>query len=98
MKNFTEILTEGNKAFPVSILKKIQSLTDDNDHCGARVLLAKTIKDSKMMNAYLSCESLRDFFGYLPDEVYQVRSAIDKKMFKYVKKAFSNGQDVYMAF
>jgi hypothetical protein len=92
-----DILQEG-KEFPIDVLKKIENLTDDNDHQAARILLAKTMRDKKLLSAYEGIKAIQDFYGHLPRELSQLRYDIDKKMFERVKKNYSNGQDVYMAF
>ena len=99
MKKLDEInnrIDEG-KEFPVNIIKKIQSFTDDNEHNEARILTAKTMKDKKLLSAYEGVEKLHLYFGDLTTELRKIRQQLDKRLFNDVKKKFSNGQDVYMA-
>jgi len=86
------------KEFPLDVLKKIQQMTDRNDHSSARILAAKTIKNKKMADAYEGIEKVENFFGYTPEGLSQTKYKIDKMMWDYAKKNYSNGQDVYMAF
>lgn len=84
--------------FPLDTLKKIQRMTASNDHNGARILVAKTIKNKRMMKAYQGIEMVAEFFGDMPSGLMTTRYEIDQMMWKYVKSTYSNGQDVYMAF
>jgi len=97
MKDFKEILSE-SKVFPKDIITKMAKMTDWNDHTGARVLLAKTIKHKKMLAAYEGLDAVSDYFGESPKEMIDLRRMIDKKLFDYVNRNFSNAHDVDMAF
>ncbi len=100
MSNITDkkdLLKEA-KAFPANIIKEIANLTEFNDHNGARILLAKTIKNKNLEKAYQGIANLVDYYGHMPQDLGKIRYEIDKKMFKHVKQTYSNGQDVYMSF
>ena len=97
MKTAKEILNEG-KDFPQNIIDKIAKMTDQNDHTGARLLLAKSIKNKKMEKAYAGIEDIQTYLGHLPEGLYHTRQELDKEMFALVKKNYSNGNEVYMAF
>jgi hypothetical protein len=86
------------KEFPLDVLKKIEKMTDRNDHNGARILTAKTIKNKKMLDAYEGTKKVAQFFGHMPQGLLDTRYQIDQMMWNYVKNNYSNGQDVYMAF
>jgi len=94
----TKNMLNESKEFPVNILKRIEKMTDENDHNGARMLLSKTIKNKKMEAAYTGIDALNAYFGHTPTSAMDIRNQIDHKMFEYVKKTYSNGQAVYMAF
>lgn len=92
-----ETVNEG-KEFPVNVLAQIEKLTDRNDHDAARVLVAKTMNNKKMLAAYEGIQAINNFLGHMPQEISKVRYNIDKVMFNMVKSKYSNGQEVYMAF
>ena len=96
MKDFREIITEG-KEFPVDIIKRIQKMTDQNDHTGARMLAAKSIKNKKMLAAYEGLDAINAYFGHSPQEMISLRNQLDKRLFDFLKKNFANGNDIYMA-
>ena len=96
MKDFRTIVTEG-KEFPVDIIKRVAKMTDHNDHGGARILVAKTIKNKKMLAAYEGLDRINAYFGHSPQEMISIRNKIDKQLFDFLKKNYSNGQDIYMA-
>lgn len=84
--------------FPPAVIKKLAHLTDINNHTEARVLVAKTMGDKKLLAAYQAIETLHMYFGHLAHGLSDARYAIDKTMFAHVKAHYSNGQEVYMSF
>jgi hypothetical protein len=96
MINYKDILIEA-KEFPVQVIKKVQQMTDHNDHAGARILVAKNINNKKMLAAYEGLDAMNAYFGHSPQELLSLRNKLDKELFVYLKKAFTNGQDIYMA-
>jgi hypothetical protein len=98
MNKIDKYLVEGVKEFPKDILKKIKQMTNRNDHNGARILLAKTIRNKRMLEAYQGIEMTSNFFGDMPRGLMDTRYAIDQIMWNYVKQNYTNGQEVYMAF
>lgn len=95
--NAQNILNE-SKEFSTAILKKIQKMTDNNEHGEARILCAKTMKDKKLESAYAGVQAIADYYGHLPSELGKIRYEIDKKMWAKLKSSYSNGNDVYMSF
>lgn len=97
------IVSAGGKVFamqefPPAVIKKLAHLTDINNHGEARILVSKQIGNKKMLAAYQGIEAAAAYFGHLGYGLNEARYAIDKQMFDYVKKHYSNGQEVYMSF
>lgn len=65
-------------------------MTDDNDHIGARMFLAKVSGHKRALKAYDGIAALQEWFGHLPTGLDKIRTEIDKKLFDWVKKQFPN--------
>ena len=86
---FREYLKEDNID---NIIKKIASLTDDNDHGEARVLGVKLLKDKKLEKEYDAINKKHKQLGHLPSDLSAKRYALDKKMWAKAKIALSPEQ------
>lgn len=96
MKDFRSIVTEG-KEFPVDIIARVAKMTARNDHTGARLLVAKTLKNRKLSAAYEGLDAINSYFGHSPQSLIVLRKMLDEILFKALKNDYSNGQDIYMA-
>jgi len=95
MKKFQSILVEGKKEFPQKVIDEIRSIANRNDHNAARALIAKTIKNKKMADAYNGFKAINAFFGGTSVEMSQERYRMDKFLFSYLEKQYSNAEDVF---
>ena len=90
-----EVLTE-KKELGGALINKIERLTDRNAHTEARMTLAKEV-DKNLWKAY---EGLNAAQNYLrrANETNIVRNVLDKKLFAYAKKKFSDYYSIERAF
>ena len=79
-----------------ALINKIEQLTDRNAHTEARMTLAKEV-DKNLWKAY---EGLNAAQNYLrrANETNIVRNVLDKKLFAYAKKKFSDYYSIERAF
>ena len=80
--------------------KQIQAigvLTQRNEHNVSRALVAKDLLgNTQLYNAYMKIDSLADFFGSLPPELFKLRMKMDKKYLeKGLKAKYSNWQELW---
>ena len=95
MIKLKDILTE-KKELGGALIIKIERLTDRNAHTEARMTLAKEV-DKNLWKAY---EGLNAAQNYLrrANETNIVRNVLDKKLFAYAKKKFSDYYSIERAF
>jgi|TARA_B100001079_G_scaffold234223_1_gene215409 hypothetical protein len=95
MIKLKDILTE-KKELGGALINKIEQLTDRNAHTEARMTLAKEV-DKNLWKAY---EGLNAAQNYLrrANETNIVRNVLDKKLFAYAKKKFSDYYSIERAF
>ena len=80
--------------------KQIQAigvLTQRNEHNVSRALVAKDLLgNTQLYNAYMKIDSLADFFGSMPKELFNLRMKMDKKYLqKGLKAKYSNWKDLW---
>lgn len=78
----------------------IVRLTERNNHSGAIVMLAKVMKDGRLLKVAESIETLRDFAGYLPNGMREIQDKVRGVLLQKAKKKLSpeDYQSLYMAF
>ena len=95
MIKLKEILTE-KKELGGALINKIERLTDVNNHTEARIILAKE-EDKKLEQAYKGLNIVQDYLRRA-NETNIARNALDKKLFAYAKKKFSDYDSIERAF
>lgn len=75
------------------IVNKISKLTDNNDHTGAAMILAKYLKDNKNVKLLDAIQSIQFTLKHIPAEILQFRTTIVSELLDGVKKKYGN--DVY---
>ena len=95
MIKLKEILTE-KKELGGALINKIERLTDVNNHAEARIILAKEV-DKKLEQAYKGLNIVQDYLRRA-NETNIARNALDKKLFAYAKKKFSDYDSIERAF
>jgi len=95
MIKLKEILTE-KKELGGALINKIERLTDVNNHTEARIILAKEV-DKKLEQAYKGLNIVQDYLRRA-NETNIARNALDKKLFAYAKKKFSDYDSIEGAF
>jgi len=97
MKHWTDSLVEGKtKAgddIMMAVIKEIARKTDQNDHSGAVLSLAKLIRDKRMIKAAQSVVALHEFFGHMPSELIKVRTEIMNMGLKRAEKLYPDYAD-----
>jgi len=95
MIKLKDILTE-KKELGGALINKIEQLTDRNAHTEARMTLAKEV-DKNLWKAYEGLNAAQNYLGRA-NETNIVRNVLDKKLFAYAKKKFSDYYSIERAF
>ena len=75
-----------------ALVEKLAKMTDENDHTGAVIELAKWNGNKKLLAAANGIRMIHDAMGSMPYEVIQFRSALTKMILAEITK--KHGQDV----
>ena len=72
-------------------------LTQRNQHNVSRALVAKDLLgNTQLYNAYMKIDSLADFFGSMPKELFNLRMKMDKKYLqKGLASTYSNWKELW---
>jgi len=95
MIKLKDILIE-KKELGGALINKIEQLTDRNAHTEARMTLAKEV-DKNLFKAYEGLNIVQDYLRRA-NETNIARNALDKKLFAYAKKKFSDYDSIERAF
>jgi len=97
IKEEKKLLTE-KKELDQKIIDKVAKMTDWNDHNGARIELAKWVKNKKLLKAYEGVKAIHDFHGSLPPCLYELRyKLLDKRLESEIEHMFTNAEDIWNA-
>lgn len=70
---------------------KVAKMTDQNDHGGARLYIAKNIlKDKRFTKIFKLINDIHDLEGYLPHPLGEYRMEATNAMFDVLKQKLSN--------
>ena len=87
-----ELLNEEVKSVD-SIIKKIEKLTDENNHTESRLVIAKDIlHDKKYAKVLDAITEIHEFFGHMPSGLIEVRTEITNQMLEEAKKKLSDDE------
>ena len=95
MIKLKNILLEKRELNP-KYVKELSKMTDRNDHLGARTYLSYFLggSKSKMRQYWDAASQINTVFGHTPPELSKLNQKMEKKMYKDIKKQFSNADDI----
>ena len=95
MIKLKNILLEKRELNP-KYVKELSQMTDRNDHLGARTYLSYFLggSKSKMRQYWDAASQINTVFGHTPPELSKLNQKMEKKMYKDIKKQFSNADDI----
>lgn len=96
MIKLKQILTE-KKELGGALINKIEQLTDRNHHTEARLTLAKALGDKELVKAYEAIDVIHMYLRAMND-LSKARNSLDKKLFMYAKKTFSDWESIERAY
>lgn len=69
------------------LIKKVASMTDGNDHTGARILIASSVlKNKKLVKIFKAIEDIQNLEGHLPNSLGKYSSEKTDEMMKLAKR------------
>ena len=95
MIKLSGLITE-KKELGGALINKIERMTDINAHTEARMTLAKEV-DKNLWKAYEGLNAVQDYLRRA-NETNIARDALDKKLFAFAKKKFSDYDAISGAF
>ena len=95
MIKLKNILLEKRELNP-KYVKELSQMTDWIDHLGARTYLSYFLggSKSKMRQYWDAASQINTVFGHTPPELSKLNQKMEKKMYKDIKKQFSNADDI----
>ena len=95
MIKLKNILLEKRELNP-KYVKELSQMTDRNDHLGARTYLSYFLggSKSKMRQYWDAASQINVVFGHTPPELSKLNQKMEKKMYKDIKKKFSNADEI----
>ena len=95
MIKLKNILLEKRELDP-KYVKELSKMTDRNNHLGARTYLSYFLggSKSKMRQYWDAASQINVVFGHTPPELSKLNQKMEKKMYKDIKKQFSNADDI----
>ncbi len=86
------------KEFDSKIIDKIGMMTNANDHNGAVILLAKSMREMKIVKMMELLKKMHKEMGHMTNDMIAVRTGMYDELMKKAKKQYSNAKDIYKAF
>ena len=77
---------------------QIAALTDRNDHNKAVLVLAKTLKEMKVVKMMEHIIAMHKINGSMSSDMINIRKEMLDQLMKKAKRQYSNFKDVYNAF
>ena len=97
IKEGIEELVE-KKEMSAADIKKIQKMTDRNDHTGSLMHLAKLLGDRKGLEALKGIMMTHKALGHMPDGLMRTRNQIYDNLMRQSSSKYSNHKDVISSF
>lgn len=72
----------------IGIIDKIEQLTDENDHNGAVMVLAKFLKSPQHIRIMKAIQELHDAYGHMPSQLIDLRGFELKELLKDFAKRY----------
>ena len=79
-------------------IKKIEKMTDRNDHTGSLMHLAKLLGDKKGLEALKGIMMTHKALGHMPDGLMRTRNQIYDNLMRQSSSKYSNHKDVISSF
>ncbi len=86
------------KEFDQKIIDKIGMATNVNDHNGAVILLAKSMREMKVVKMMELLKKMHKEMGHMTNDMIAVRTGMYDELMKKAKKQYSNYKEIYKAF
>ncbi len=86
------------KEFDQKIIDKIGMATNVNDHNGAVILLAKSMRETKVVKMMDLLKKMHKEMGHMTNDMIAVRTGMYDELMKKAKKQYSNYKEIYKAF
>jgi len=86
------------KELDPKIIDKIGMATNVNDHNGAVILLAKSMREMKVVKMMELLKKMHKEMGHMTDDMIAIRTGMTDALMKKAKKQYSNYNDLYKAF
>lgn len=71
-----------------AVIKRIAKMTDNNDHTGALIELAKLLGNTRTVKILTAIETIHDTEQHLPSHVGEYRAEISDRLMDDVRKRF----------
>lgn len=76
------------------MIKRVDEATQENDHNGARLILAKHLNNTMLIQSYLCVRQLQNLFGHMPYSLMELRRVnLDPKLITELTKWFPDDID-----
>ncbi len=89
---------EEKKELDTKTIEKIGMATNVNDHNGAVILLAKSMKEGKVVKMMELLAKMHKEMGHMTDDMIAIRTGMYQELMKKAKKTFANSDEIYKAF
>ena len=86
------------KELDPKIIDKIGMATNVNDHNGAVILLAKSMREMKIVKMMELLKKMHKEMGHMTNDMIAIRTGMSDELMKKAKKQYSNYNDLYKAF
>ena len=71
------------------VIERVREATSENDHNGARQILARTLNNKYLQQCYRHVEILHHLFGCMPESLMELRrTELDPKLIAQLEKRF----------
>lgn len=78
------------------VCDKVYQQTDDNDHTGAKITIAKACNLTRFCKLFEGIKTLHDIEGSMPQELCDYRRRLGCEMMAHIKNEF--GEAIYKKF
>ena len=86
------------KELDQKVIDKIAQMTDNNDHNGSIIHLAKMMKEKKVIKMMELLAKMHKENGSMTSDMMAIRKGMYDELMKKAKRQYSNFKDVYNAF
>lgn len=83
--------------FSQEIIETLENLTDVNEHCEARLLIAKTLKNQNLVKTFKAIAELHNLKGYMCDSLTNLRFEASQKLKEDLEIKCTNAKQVWAA-